>query len=530
MPTAQPRRASIEPSTNANHPQTRVSTSSGSGPDGQPSAADGSAADRCATAITQSAHQVAAVPTGRPSGTQTEDSRPPPRPSTVAGATTGAASRLATTATRLTWPEIAATTGVHASCAASGTDSASAAHRGSHRHSASRQPGARNTIPAVASTDSANPTSPASHGSNSISTSTASPSARGPRCRPLLPMPTSATEPITAARSTLGSGRASSTNPTTPTAPATTSPRARTPHRPREHQQRADDQRQVGARHGQQVGQTGSAEVGSRPLRQADVVTVDQRRHQCARLGRPVCHRLPDALAHARGTAQQRSVARQHFGLAVREVDRAEVVAVGRRQAPGRPHRLAEVQRAPPDWRDHEHRLVQPPGQPTCCHPGRGRAHQDVAGEPSHLEGRVARELEPNLGGDLLRGEPRQRTGADHLDPEQCTTRDHHGDQQPDHELGRLSSPAMPPRQNQRTSGDDQGAVQPSREVQPSKRGQPGDHTQRRCPQVGSWCVGRVLELVVLVTVHLLTTSRAVRCRRVSCPRCRRPRAARRRT
>ena len=120
MPTAQPRRASSAPSTNASQPQTRVSTSSGTGPDGQPSAADGSAADRCATAITQSAHQVAAVPTGRPSGTQTEDSRPPPRPSTVAGATAGAASRLATTATRLTWPEIAATTGVHASCAASG--------------------------------------------------------------------------------------------------------------------------------------------------------------------------------------------------------------------------------------------------------------------------------------------------------------------------------------------------------------------------------------------------------------------------
>ncbi len=302
--------------------------------------------------------------------------------------------------------------------------------------------------------------------------------------------------------------------------------------RPREHQQRADDQRQVGAGHGQQVGQAGRAEVGRRPFRQADVVTVDQRRHQCARLGRPVGHRLPDALAHVRGTAQQRSVARQHLGLAVREVDRAEVVAVGRRQAPGRPHRLAEVQRAPPGRRDHEHRLVQPPGQPTCCDPGRGRPHQDVAREPSLPHRRVARELEPNLGGDLLRGEPRQRTGTDHLDPEQCTARHHHGDQQPDHELGRHASPATPPRQDQRATGDDQGAVQPRREVQPSQRGQPGDHTQRRCPQVGSWCVRRVrvLELVVLVTVHLLTTSRAVRCRRASCPRCRPPRAARRRT
>ena len=42
-------------------------------------------------------------------------------------------------------------------------------------------------------------------------------------------MPSSATEPIAAARSTLGSGRASSTNPATPSTPTTSRPRARTP-------------------------------------------------------------------------------------------------------------------------------------------------------------------------------------------------------------------------------------------------------------------------------------------------------------
>ena len=47
--------------------------------------------------------------------------------------TAGATSRLATTATRLTWPDSAATTGVQASCAASGTATASAAQRGSQR-------------------------------------------------------------------------------------------------------------------------------------------------------------------------------------------------------------------------------------------------------------------------------------------------------------------------------------------------------------------------------------------------------------
>ena len=94
-------------------------------------------------------------------------------------------------------------------------------------------------------------------------------------------------------------------------------------------------------------------------------------------------------------------------------------------------------------------------------------------------------------------------------------------------ELSRRVSPTSPPRQDQRATGEGQGAVQPRREMQPSQRRQPGDHTQRRCPQVGSWRV-RVLELVMLVSVHLLTTSRAVRCRRGSCPRCRPPRAARR--
>ena len=58
--------------------------------------------------------------------------RPPPpaRPSTVAGATTGAASRFASTATRLTWPAIPATTGAVTRCAAAGTASASASPRG----------------------------------------------------------------------------------------------------------------------------------------------------------------------------------------------------------------------------------------------------------------------------------------------------------------------------------------------------------------------------------------------------------------
>ncbi len=51
----------------------------------------------------------------------------------MAGPTAGAADRSATTATRLTWPDMAATSGVQASCAASGTATASATQRGSQR-------------------------------------------------------------------------------------------------------------------------------------------------------------------------------------------------------------------------------------------------------------------------------------------------------------------------------------------------------------------------------------------------------------
>ena len=155
---------------------------------------------------------------------------PPASPRTVAGATAGAASRLAATATRLTCPESAATTGVQATCAASGTDTASATQRGVHRISASRQTGASSRMPAVARTDRAKPAVTASRGQTSSSPSTATPSPRVPRERPLLPIPTSATVPIAAARTTLGSARAVITNPTIPSPASTWSQRPRTPH------------------------------------------------------------------------------------------------------------------------------------------------------------------------------------------------------------------------------------------------------------------------------------------------------------
>ena len=131
----------------------------------------------------------------------------------------GTASRLAGTATRLTVPEIPATTGPQATCAAAGTASASASPAGTpRRRSPSRQRGASSSRPPVASTDSANPASPASSGSTSTSTATAAASAgSAARGRPAASA-ASPIAPMAAARTTLGDGRTRMTKPTSATA------------------------------------------------------------------------------------------------------------------------------------------------------------------------------------------------------------------------------------------------------------------------------------------------------------------------
>ncbi|KOX12843.1 hypothetical protein ADK67_45475 [Saccharothrix sp. NRRL B-16348] len=84
----------------------------------------------------------------------------------MAGATTGATSRFATTATRLTWPESPATSGAVARFAATGTANASAKPTGTPRSfMAAAHLGASSTNAAVATTDSPNPGSVASSGS-----------------------------------------------------------------------------------------------------------------------------------------------------------------------------------------------------------------------------------------------------------------------------------------------------------------------------------------------------------------------------
>ncbi|CNV98174.1 Uncharacterised protein [Mycobacterium tuberculosis] len=147
-------------------------------------------------------------------------------PSTVIGAITAATARLATTATRLTRPEMAATSGAVTSCAAAATARASASTFGHPRSTKRRdQTGAMTTSAPVAATDSAKPMSTARWGAAASKTSTL-PDKAGIACRRRADsIPTRAMAPITAARNTLAVGCTRMTNATNATAAHTTAAR-----------------------------------------------------------------------------------------------------------------------------------------------------------------------------------------------------------------------------------------------------------------------------------------------------------------
>lgn len=191
-------------------------------PSGQPMVAPGRPAAWRATRISQSASGPARRTSSSASHEDAGATSAATTPSTVAGATTGAASRFASTATRLTSPTMPATTGAVARCAAAGTATASASPRGTPRADRPRaQRGASSTSASVASTDSANPKLTAIAGSHRTSVITAAPSAgSAARWRPAASA-SSPTAPMTPARNTLGSAPASTTNPTSaPIAPS----------------------------------------------------------------------------------------------------------------------------------------------------------------------------------------------------------------------------------------------------------------------------------------------------------------------
>lgn len=194
-------------------------------PAGHGTVAPDTAAAWSATAISHAAGHPASHTQARATGSAKGATSAASTPSTVAGATAGAASRLATTATGLTSPPNPAMSGAVTTNAAAGTASASAAQRGTLRRCSARaHGGASSTSAAVAATDRAKPASTARAGSTSRMTITDAASAGiADRPRPA-PIAMRATAPITAARTTLGDGRASMTKPTS-TAPATTEDR-----------------------------------------------------------------------------------------------------------------------------------------------------------------------------------------------------------------------------------------------------------------------------------------------------------------
>ena len=196
-----------------------VNTASSSPPAQPPGQATTAAGIRAPTRATRTSHcagQLASQARNSPPGSQTGDTTAARTPSTVAGATTGAAARLAAIATRLTVPEMPAMIGETATCAAAGTATASARPAGTpRRRNPSRHRGASSNSPAVATTDRAKPASPANSGSTTMRMSTVAASAgMAARERPTASA-SNPIEPIAAARTTEAVAWHRITNPTT---------------------------------------------------------------------------------------------------------------------------------------------------------------------------------------------------------------------------------------------------------------------------------------------------------------------------
>jgi hypothetical protein len=200
-------------------------------PVGTPRVAAGSVAPYRATRTSQPTGIPASQATPRASGGETGATAAAVKPASVAGATAGAAATLAGTATTLTVPNAAASSGAHAACAASGVATASASQPGRRRWRRTRHGGARRSRPAVAQVDSAKPSDVASAGSSRTRNSTApARKRRAARSRPVT-VPASPNAPMVAARSTDGDGRASSTKNASPRPPSTAAVRGPTPQR-----------------------------------------------------------------------------------------------------------------------------------------------------------------------------------------------------------------------------------------------------------------------------------------------------------
>ena len=193
-----------------------VSSRAPGAPSGQGRVPPGTCANHRATRAIPQAGSTPAQATSSAPRLHTTEVSAAATPATVAIGTRGAASRLASTPTTLTEPWSSTTSGAVIAWAATGTASAGprgASRVGSRAPMASPHGRVNSRSPRVATDDSANPNERASHGSTTSTTTMAAPSTGGPaerrdRLSPMRPI-----APIAAARTTLGSGRASTTNP-----------------------------------------------------------------------------------------------------------------------------------------------------------------------------------------------------------------------------------------------------------------------------------------------------------------------------
>jgi len=195
-------------------------------PPGTGTSAPGISAPLRANQISHRAGTAASWAARAPAGSHTAATAAAPTESTTTGAATKAASTFTGTDTKLTPLPSPISSGVTATCVANGIVTASATGCGQPRCSSGRaQRNARNSSPTHAATDSANPACAAMSGSARTTTRTAVANP-GIAARGLPAASASKVIPaITAARSTLGCGPATTTIAAIAIAPATTRPR-----------------------------------------------------------------------------------------------------------------------------------------------------------------------------------------------------------------------------------------------------------------------------------------------------------------
>ena len=329
----------------------------------------------------------------RPAGPRESETRPttpPSSPSTVAGPTTGATTRLATTATRLTWPEMRR----HQRRAG---QLRRRRHRDGLREPPWQPPGHR--VP-PRRRDEQDPRGrqhrqrEARRGRQPGIDEQQPDDGRAETAYAAVPAtPSQADQRDGAHRGRsqhAGLGASQQHEADDPGRADDAEPPATDADPAGHDEQEADDQGQVGARDGRQVGEPGGAEVLDQPRRHSRVVAVDQGGHQCPLARGPMGHGVADRGAQRLGRPPAVTGRRHALGWTARRHGGREVTGVlDRRQSTGEadplPHRqplpvvAAEHQHGlvSPDRDPHQHPVTEPPGDPPRVGGDRaGQRHQ----------------------------------------------------------------------------------------------------------------------------------------------------------